>query len=186
MKITLFSLMLVSSFIPAHGIKCRICDDAELSPNNNYYAGHCNEESDFGTFEEKCPFEDSQYCLKLKTTFNSDLKRETDLYEKNFLNDELMKSVFTRKEREELKKSLEAQKSVYTKHGTLRGCAKMNGNFADNQNCTTIERGGYKLVTCLCNDSDYCNRCVETATMSILVIIISLILWMSNLNFSVL
>ena len=107
--------------------------------------------------------------MKLEITFDSELKRETELYEKNFLNDDLMKSVFTDKEREELKESLAArklhlsiyihfkiigidfytfkiilsciaEKSVYTQHGTLRGCAKLKGNFGDSQNCTSTKR----------------------------------------------
>ena len=36
--------------------------------------------------------------------------------------------------------------SVYTKHGTLRGCAKLRGNFGDNQNCTSTDRVGYKRI----------------------------------------
>ena len=93
------------------GIKCRICDEPELSPNNAFYAGRCDSESDYGNSHETCPFENSQYCLKLKITLNEQLKRETDLYEKNFLNDDLMRSVFTQKEREELKESLAARKT---------------------------------------------------------------------------
>ena len=96
------------------GIKCRICDEPELSPNNAYYAGRCDSESDYGSLQDTCPFENSQYCLKLTITLNEQLKRETDLYEKNFLNDQLMRSVFTQKEREELKESLAARKSFNT------------------------------------------------------------------------
>ena len=97
-----------------HGLKCRICDNPELSPNNDFYAGRCDSESDYGSSQETCPFQNNQYCLKLKITLNEQLKRETDLYEKNFLNDELMKSVFTKKEREELKESLAARKTFNT------------------------------------------------------------------------
>ena len=96
----------------ACGIKCRICDDPELSPNNNFYAGKCDDDSDFGSSQASCPFENSQYCLKLEITFDSELKLQTDLYEKNFLNDDLMKSIFTKKEREELKESLAARKCL--------------------------------------------------------------------------
>ena len=31
------------------------------------------------------------------------------------------------------------EKSVYTQHGTLRGCAKLQGSFNDEKNCTTTK-----------------------------------------------
>ena len=93
----------------AHAIKCRICGDAELSSNEEFYAGSCKGESDQGSRNESCFWEDNQYCLKLKITLSPVLKRRTELYEKTLLESDVLKHTFPKEQAEEMQNFLAAR-----------------------------------------------------------------------------
>merc|ERR1719273_719136 len=109
----------------ADGLKCRVCNNAEWSPNQQYYAGRCEKELDPGNLETHCSVEGTQFCLKLKITFDPKVKRRTELLEKN------LESVLSERDKDEILKVLKSQQTVYTQEGVLRGCANLTGSFED-------------------------------------------------------
>ena len=84
---------------------CHICGNGELSPNGAFFAGRCNSESDLGSGEDVCPWEDTNYCLKLKITFDPDLRRRTEFIENNLFDDEMLNN-FPKQERDEMSRFL--------------------------------------------------------------------------------
>ena len=80
-----------------------------MSPNEEFYAGSCKGESDEGSRNESCTWEDNQYCLKLKITLSPALKRRTELYEKTLLESDVLKKTFSKKEAEEMQNFLAAR-----------------------------------------------------------------------------
>ena len=99
-------LQLRSKFISANGLKCRVCNDAEWSPNQQYYAGRCEKELDPGNLETHCSVEGTQFCLKLKITFDPEVKRRTKLLEKN------LESVLSERDKDEMLKVLKSRKTL--------------------------------------------------------------------------
>ena len=97
-------LVLRSNLILADGLKCRICNNAEWSPNQQYYAGRCDDGFDPGNLETHCSMEETQFCLKLKITFDPEVKRRTRLLEKN------LESVLSERDRDEILKVLKSRK----------------------------------------------------------------------------
>ena len=98
--------LLPSNFILADGLKCRVCNDAEWSPNQQYYAGRCENGFDPENLETHCSMEETQFCLKLKITFDPDVKRRTRLLEKN------LESVLSERDRDEILKVLKSRKTL--------------------------------------------------------------------------
>ena len=92
-------------FNKAHSSNCHICGNGELSPNGKFFAGQCKSESDLGDKQEVCPWENRNYCLKLKITFDPDLRRRTELIENNLFDDELL-SNFPKQQRDEMSRFL--------------------------------------------------------------------------------
>ena len=103
---SLLKLVLRSNFILADGLKCRICNNAEWSPNQQYYAGQCEDGFDPGNLETHCSMEETQFCLKLKITFDPEVKRRTRLLEKN------LESVLSERDKEEILKVLKSRKNL--------------------------------------------------------------------------
>ena len=99
-------LLLRSNFILADGLKCRVCNNAEWSPNQQYYAGRCEDGFDPGNLETHCSMEQTQFCLKLKITFDPEVKRRTRLLEKN------LESVLSERDRDEILKVLKSRKTL--------------------------------------------------------------------------
>ena len=99
-------LVLSSHFILADGLKCRVCNNAEWSPNQQYYAGRCGKEFDQGNLETHCSVEGTQFCLKLKITFDPKVKRRTELLEKN------LESVLSDRDKDEIIKVLKSRKTL--------------------------------------------------------------------------
>ena len=99
-------LVLNSNFILADGLKCRVCNDAEWSPNQQYYAGRCEKEFDPGNLETNCSVEETQFCLKLRIIFDPEVKRRTELLEKN------LESVLSERDKDEMLKVLKSRKNL--------------------------------------------------------------------------
>ena len=99
-------LLLRSNLILGDGLKCRVCNDAEWSPNQQYYAGRCGQEFDPGNLETHCSVEETQFCLKLKITFDPEVKRRTKLLEKN------LESVLSERDKDEILKVLKSRKTL--------------------------------------------------------------------------
>ena len=98
--------LLRSNFILADGLKCRVCNNAEWSPNQQYYAGRCEDGFDPGNLETHCSMEETQFCLKLKITFDPEVKRRTKLLEKN------LESVLSERDKDEILKVLKSRKNL--------------------------------------------------------------------------
>ena len=98
-------------FFKANSLKCRICKDAELSPNAEFFAGSCENPLDIGSHGENCKWEDNKYCLKLKITLSPDLKKKTELYERNLYDEDVLKKYFNKQEREGMQKLLAKRES---------------------------------------------------------------------------
>ena len=91
-------------------MRCHICGNTELSSNKEFFAGKCQSENDLGKHEDDCPWEDNQYCLKLKITFNLEVRRTTQFLENSFLNTASL-SLIPQKQRDEIRKQLQKRKN---------------------------------------------------------------------------
>ena len=98
-------VVLRSNLILADGLKCQVCNNAEWSPNQQYYAGRCENEFDPGNLVTHCSMEETQFCLKLKITFDPEVKRRTRLLEKN------LESVLSERDKDEMLKVLKSRKT---------------------------------------------------------------------------
>ena len=94
----------------ACSLKCRVCENAELSSNKEYYAGQCKHDINLGRLERACPFKENQFCLKLKITFDPEVKRRTNLWEKNLSDNQLLGSVLSKEAQDEIQKILKSRK----------------------------------------------------------------------------
>ena len=97
-------------FILVLSMRCHICGNTELSSNKEFFAGKCESENDLGKHEDDCPWEDNQYCLKLKITFNLEVRRTTQFLENSFLNTASL-SLIPQKQRDEIRKQLQKRKN---------------------------------------------------------------------------
>ena len=97
-------------FILVLSMRCHICRNTELSSNKEFFAGKCQSENDLGKHEDDCPWEDNQYCLKLKITFNLEVRRTTQFLENSFLNTASL-SLIPQKQRDEIRKQLQKRKN---------------------------------------------------------------------------
>ena len=93
----------------ACSLKCRVCENAELSANKEYYAGQCKNDINLRRLERVCPFEENQFCLKLKITFDPEVKRRTTLWEKNLSDNQLLGSVLSNEAQDEIQKILKSR-----------------------------------------------------------------------------
>ena len=82
-----------------------------MSSNKEFFARKCNNEGDLGTHENDCPWDDNQYCLKLKIEFNLENRKKNEFLENSFRDSDILKLI-PRNDRNKMWKELQKRKNL--------------------------------------------------------------------------